>query len=73
MLDPPRTGAPGVLARVLRNRPRVIVTVSCHAPSSARDLEPALKAGYELVSLDVFDLFPDTHHFESIVVARRKR
>ena len=73
VLDPPRTGAPGVLTRVLRNRPRVIVTVSCHAPSSARDLEPALKAGYEIVSLDVFDLFPDTHHFESIVVARRKR
>ncbi len=69
ILDPPRAGAAGVLPRVLRNRPKTVVYVSCFAPSAARDLANA--QGYELVDLRGFDLFPDTHHVESVAVLRR--
>jgi 23S rRNA (uracil1939-C5)-methyltransferase len=70
VLDPPRAGAPGVLAKVLRNRPRLVVYVSCFAPSAARDL--ADLPGYEVEQVRGFDLFPDTHHVESVVVLRRR-
>ncbi len=72
VLDPPRAGAPGVLGKVLRNRPRTLVYVSCFAPSAARDLAAAA-SDYDLVDVRGFDLFPDTHHVESVAVLRRRR
>ena len=71
VLDPPRAGAPGVVPRLLRNRPRRIVYVACHPPSAARDLRPALKAGYRLVRAQALDLFPDTHHVETVAILDR--
>ncbi|MBX2797442.1 MAG: hypothetical protein KTR31_07240 [Myxococcales bacterium] len=70
VLDPPRAGAGKVLERVIRNRPELVVYVSCHAPSAARDLR-ALQ-GYELTSLTCFDLFVDTSHIEAVAVLRRR-
>ncbi|MCA9495269.1 MAG: class I SAM-dependent RNA methyltransferase, partial [Myxococcales bacterium] len=69
VLDPPRAGAPGVLPKVTLLRPRVIVLVSCFAASAARDL--AELKGYRAVSVRCFDLFPDTHHVETVVVLER--
>jgi 23S rRNA (uracil1939-C5)-methyltransferase len=69
ILDPPRAGAPGVLGRITRQRPRLIVYVSCHAPSAARDLK-ALE-GYRISDVTCFDLFPDTHHIETVVLLER--
>jgi 23S rRNA (uracil1939-C5)-methyltransferase len=71
VLDPPRAGAPGVLARAARNRPRRIVYVSCFAPNAARDLAELDR--YQLTSVTAFDLFPDTHHVEAVLVLDRKR
>jgi 23S rRNA (uracil1939-C5)-methyltransferase len=69
ILDPPRAGAPGVLAKVSRNRPRVIAYVSCFAPNAARDLGEL--RGYHIVSVTAFDMFPDTHHVETVVILER--
>jgi 23S rRNA (uracil1939-C5)-methyltransferase len=69
ILDPPRAGARGVLKRLVRNRPKVIVYVACHAPAAARDLKEA--PGYTIRSVRCFDLFPDTHHIESVVTLVR--
>jgi 23S rRNA (uracil1939-C5)-methyltransferase len=71
VLDPPRAGAPGIVPKLLRNRPRRIVYVACHAPSAARDLKPALEAGYTITAVEGYDLFPDTHHVETVVVLDR--
>lgn len=73
ILDPPRTGAPGVIETVLSNRPRRIVYVACNPVSGARDIRPALAAGYTLTALRCFDLFPDTHHVETVAILERKR
>ena len=73
LLDPPRAGAPGVIPRILRNRPRGIVYVACHVPSAARDLKPALDAGYRLADVRCFDMFPGSHHFETVAVLVRGR
>ncbi len=69
ILDPPRAGAPGVLKRIALNRPRTVIYVSCHVPSAARDLR-ALK-GYRIASARCFEMFPDTHHFETVIILKR--
>ena len=69
MLDPPRAGAGlelmGLLTRAVRRR---IVYVSCEPSTLARDLAAAEKAGWSVVDLRAFDLFPHTHHIESVAV-----
>lgn len=69
VLDPPRAGAGlelmGLLTRAVRRR---IVYVSCEPSTLARDLAAAEKAGWSVVDLRAFDLFPHTHHIESVAV-----
>ena len=71
VLDPPRAGAGEVMQRVLHNRPRRIVLVSCHLPSARRDVAVARKGGYRVGSVRCFDLFPDTHHVETVIALER--
>jgi 23S rRNA (uracil1939-C5)-methyltransferase len=71
VLDPPRSGAKGVLPRLLRNRPRTAVYVSCDIRSAARDLRGIAEQGYRLADVRCFDLFPDTHHIETVLVLER--
>lgn len=71
VLDPPRAGAPGVLERVTRQRPKGIVYVACDPVNAARDVRPLLKQGYRIASIECFDMFPETRHFETVIVLRR--
>lgn len=67
LLDPPRAGvgAP-TLARLADRGPHRIHYVSCHPPTLARDLRELLGRGYGLESVEMFDLFPQTYHIESL-------
>jgi 23S rRNA (uracil1939-C5)-methyltransferase len=71
--DPPRAGlSPAVRAGILRLAPRHVLMVSCDPPTFARDLG-ALKARYVVERLTLLDLFPQTHHVETVaLLARRK-
>ncbi len=67
LLDPPRTGAePGVIEGILAARPRRITYVSCDPATLARDLRGLSEGGYTLDSIAAFDMFPQTHHVETI-------
>jgi 23S rRNA (uracil1939-C5)-methyltransferase len=67
LLDPPRTGAEhGALAGMLALRPRHIVYVSCDPATLARDLRALTSGGYTLDSIAAFDMFPQTHHIETV-------
>jgi 23S rRNA (uracil1939-C5)-methyltransferase len=69
LLDPPRAGASAVLARLPHWRPRLVVYISCHAGSLARDAEILVYSqGYQLTCAGVMDMFPQTTHVESIAV-----
>ena len=57
-----------VAARVLGRLPGRIVYVSCDPASFARDLAWLRDGGYEVERARVFDLYPDTHHLESVTV-----
>src|SRR5882724_8791969 len=68
LLDPPRTGAePGVIAGIVSLEPRRISYVSCDPATLARDLKDLLASGYHLASITAFDMFPQTHHVETVV------
>ena len=71
LLDPPRAGAGTLVNELLVTRPRRIVYVSCNPVALARDLKPARKAGYDIVHLALFDMFPQTKHMESLCVLAR--
>lgn len=71
ILDPPRSGAPGVLNRIMLTRPRAIIYVSCDLFTAARDINCVLAAGYSITSVDCFEMFPQTHHIETVLVIER--
>jgi 23S rRNA (uracil1939-C5)-methyltransferase len=68
VLDPPRSGAAGVINELLQLPVKKVIYVSCDPQTLARDLNILVTGGYELVSSQSFDMFPQTHHCESITV-----
>ena len=68
LLDPPRTGCENRdIAGLLALRPLRISYVSCDPATLARDLKKLIAAGYSLDSIAAFDMFPQTHHVETVV------
>jgi 23S rRNA (uracil1939-C5)-methyltransferase len=68
LLDPPRTGAESrVIAGILGLRPKRICYVSCDPATLARDLKKLIAGGYAIDRLAAFDMFPQTHHVETVV------
>lgn len=65
--DPARSGLgkPGVAALAGAGA-SVLVLVSCDPVSLARDVSLLDAAGYRPESVEVLDLFPNTHHVESV-------
>lgn len=80
VLDPPRKGCDQVfLDQLMAFAPARIVYVSCNVHTQARDVDFICKAktpsgsSYRLDSVCGFDLFPQTHHVESVAVLTLER
>ena len=72
VLDPPRQGAGReIIEAVAALGAERIVLVACDPAALARDTGTVLRAGYLLGSLSALDMFPHTHHFETIAVLDR--
>jgi 23S rRNA (uracil1939-C5)-methyltransferase len=72
VVDPPRTGLGAEIATLLAEiEPPAMVYVSCDPATLARDLRPLLAAGYEMESIALVDLFPQTFHLETVVRLHR--
>lgn len=72
VLDPPRSGAGReVVDALVAMGPAQVVYVACDPVAFARDARLLTDAGYELVGLRAFDLFPNTHHVEAVGSFRR--
>jgi 23S rRNA (uracil1939-C5)-methyltransferase len=68
LLDPPRTGAESrIIAGILKLMPQSISYVSCDPATLARDLKKLIAGGYRPNSVAAFDMFPQTHHVETVV------
>jgi 23S rRNA (uracil1939-C5)-methyltransferase len=69
LLDPPRSGADGVLKQLPLKGLQRIVYVSCHPGSLARDAGYLVnERGWKMKAAGVMDMFPHTAHVESIAV-----
>jgi len=66
VLDPPRSGAREVLPELIRRAPRTIAYCACDPVTLARDLRTLSDSGYRLERICGFDMFPQTHHFETL-------
>ena len=72
VLDPPRQGAGReVIEAVAALGAERIVLVACDPAALARDLGTLLRSGYGLGAMSALDMFPHTHHFETITVLDR--
>ena len=47
-------------------KPAQLVYVACDPVALARDVGALRREGYEVTSLEGFDLFPNTHHVEAV-------
>jgi 23S rRNA (uracil1939-C5)-methyltransferase len=73
VVDPPRSGmSREAVDGIARHGASRIVYVSCDPPTMARDARRLLDAGYDVTSLQGFDLFPNTPHVESVGVFHRR-
>ena len=71
LLDPPRSGAATkVINQLIRLRAQRIIYVACDPVALSRDIGLLREAGYELESLQGYDIFPHTHHFETVASLR---
>ena len=68
LLDPPRKGCDKeFIDQLIAFKPIRIVYVSCDPSTQARDLVPLRDAGYHILRVQPFDLFPQTRHIENVV------
>ena len=68
LLDPPRFGTEKkTVLDLIRLRPRSVSYVSCDPSVLARDLRRFLDGGYTIDRITAIDLFPQTHHVETVV------
>jgi 23S rRNA (uracil1939-C5)-methyltransferase len=72
VVDPPRIGlGPDITSLLVRVAAPALVYVSCDPATLARDLKTLIAGGYQIQSLTLADLFPQTFHIETIVHVRR--
>jgi len=73
VVDPPRKGlTPDGISAIAKMNPNRIVYVSCDPATLARDLRILCdSAPYELCEVTPVDLFPKTHHVESVALLVR--
>lgn len=73
LMDPPRAGSSREFLKALLSvSPQKIVYISCNPETQARDLRYLLKGGYHVQALQPVDMFPFTHHVETIALLQRE-
>jgi 23S rRNA (uracil1939-C5)-methyltransferase len=71
VVDPPRTGLGAESCTLLGHiAAPALVYVSCDPATLARDLRALIASGYDLQSITLADLFPQTFHLETVVQLR---
>lgn len=71
VIDPPRQGVPGLagdLSALCRKR---LVYISCDPATLCRDLADLHREGFEITRVQPVDMFPQTHHVETLVLLEK--
>lgn len=73
VIDPPRSGlSPEARTALAESGLKGIVYVSCDPITLARDLKFLCESDYRLIEATPVDLFPQSHHVETVVLMSRK-
>lgn len=73
IVDPPRKGlSPIVIKELVRISPPVILYVSCNPATFARDLKTFLTFNYDIETIELIDMFPQTYHVEILAKLVKK-
>jgi 23S rRNA (uracil1939-C5)-methyltransferase len=73
-LDPPRAGARKNVIDAIGQRAReMICYLSCDPVTFSRDASRLIASGWRLSTLDLLDLFPNTHHVETLASFERAK
>lgn len=69
VLDPPRAGAKAkVCQQIIHSGARAVVYIACDPTSLARDTATLTREGFELKDIRAFDIYPMTHHVETVAL-----
>ncbi len=68
LLDPPRIGAQEIMNELIEAPVKKVIYVSCDPQTLCRDLKILVDGGYQLISSQPLDMFPQTHHCESVTM-----
>lgn len=72
LVDPPRSGVGlKLLSKIALLADSLLVYVSCNPSTLARDVRLLIDKGFELEEVSLLDLFPQTHHVETVARLRR--
>ncbi|HCN27968.1 MAG TPA: SAM-dependent methyltransferase [Verrucomicrobiales bacterium] len=72
IIDPPRAGcSEDFLRQLFAFAPRRVVYVSCNPATQMRDLALFTEAGFNLLKVQPFDLFPQTRHLECVMTLEK--
>ena len=69
ILDPPRKGFNQLAQWAQELEPKQIIYMSCNYHSALKDIENL--NGYQLKEVYLIDFFPNTHHFEALIILQR--
>lgn len=69
--DPPRQGMPALAPLLGLLTKRKIVYISCDPATLCRDLDHLLKQGFTINGLQPIDMFPQTHHIETVTLLEK--
>ena len=73
VIDPPRSGAGKNIIEINNiSSLKKMVWISCDVVNTIRDIKPFLKMGWEIKSIDIFDMFPQTWHMETVFTLERQ-
>jgi 23S rRNA (uracil1939-C5)-methyltransferase len=68
-VNPARRGLePGVIEGILALKPRRVAYISCNPRALARDLAAFQAAGMQVAPLEIYDMFPNTPHVETVAI-----
>ncbi len=71
IVDPPRQGLTDLVPTLAALTRRTIVYISCDPSTLVRDIASLLDKNFRLLEVQPFDMFPQTHHIETVAVLEK--
>jgi 23S rRNA (uracil747-C5)-methyltransferase len=72
LVNPPRAGLKNAINDILHHAPKYLIYSSCHSESLAIDLHKLVEK-YHIKKIKMFDMFPHSEHFETLVLLENHR